>query len=197
MTSPRPPSRGEQTRQRALAAARTLLVTGGPQAFTMRAVAQAASMSLGNLQFHYATHRELMAALLHGELDTCAHRVELALASPSCEDPLATAVDVMLDAQLEADTARLFCVLWSLSIADCGLREELAAFYEAWARRVADALPRFLPEITPREALERARFFVAAMEGASLFRTGVVSTLRPAQERSFHTRLTGLLRGSQ
>jgi len=71
------PSKGERTKQRIVAAALELFREQGYEATTMRAVADAAGVSLGNAYYYFAAKDDLLAAF-YGEV----HEAHVAAAAP-------------------------------------------------------------------------------------------------------------------
>ena len=61
------------TKEAIIAAARSVLVNEGSAAFSVRKVAKAAGISLGNLQYHYASRVDLLGGLL--DADVAAYRM--------------------------------------------------------------------------------------------------------------------------
>src|SRR5512145_172439 len=110
-------ARGASTKLRVLQAARELLVDEGPKAFSLRAVAARAGLSLSNLQFHYRDHATLLRSLLDEELQNGRRLVDAALAkrsSPSdAETGLSLVLGALLDQQRDERTMRLYLSLWS------------------------------------------------------------------------------------
>ena len=167
-------ARGAETKTRIIGAARDLLVRGGPANLTMRGIATEAGIALGNLQYHFATLEILIEALLTGELEAGRRRVEASFAAGGAlakRRPLANVVDVLLDDHDDDALVRLFVGLWSLAAIAPSLRPQLRAFYDAWANLVAEALTA--RSVSRKEALGRARLFLACLEGLALFRSGV------------------------
>ena len=61
------PGKGEQRRQDILACARTLLVEDGYDGFVLREVAARVGVTLGNLQYYFATRDDLLEAVIRAE----------------------------------------------------------------------------------------------------------------------------------
>jgi AcrR family transcriptional regulator len=167
-------ARGAETKARSLDAARELLVRGGAANLTMRGVAAQAGIALGNLQYHFATLELLLEALLTRELEAGQERIRSSFAAGTAASralPLAKIVDVLLGDHDDDALVRLFIGFWSLAAINPSLRPRLRAFYDGWARLVAQAL--VARSVAPKKALRRARLFLACLEGLSLFRSGV------------------------
>jgi len=63
-------AKGSQRRDAIIAAARTILLRDGYAGFTLRDVASAADMSLGNLQYYYPARDDLVAAVINDEMES-------------------------------------------------------------------------------------------------------------------------------
>src|SRR5262245_54446196 len=92
------PSKGERTKQRIVAAALELFREQGYEATTMRAVADAAGVSLGNAYYYFAAKDDLLAAF-YGEV----HDAHVAAAAPRLlrAKGLRERLRAVLDAKLE------------------------------------------------------------------------------------------------
>ena len=95
---PDEPSKGERTKQRIVAAALELFREQGYEATTMRAVADAAGVSLGNAYYYFAAKDDLLAAF-YGEV----HDAHVAAAAPRLlrAKGLRERLRAVLDAKLE------------------------------------------------------------------------------------------------
>src|SRR5262245_11056372 len=77
MTDAAPTTKGERTKQRIVQAALELFRRDGYEATTMRAVSAAASVSLGNAYYYFATKDDLLAAFYQE-----VHEAHVAAATP-------------------------------------------------------------------------------------------------------------------
>jgi AcrR family transcriptional regulator len=68
MSAPRS-RRGEATRTAILGAARSVLVENGLDRFVVREIAGRAGITLGNLQYYFATREDLLEAVIRAEFD--------------------------------------------------------------------------------------------------------------------------------
>jgi AcrR family transcriptional regulator len=68
MSGPRS-ARGEATRASVLDAARAVLVGDGLERFVMREIAARSGITLGNLQYYFATRDDLLEAVIRAEFD--------------------------------------------------------------------------------------------------------------------------------
>lgn len=124
-----PASKGERTKERIVAAALELFRRDGYEATTMRAVAEAAGVSLGNAYYYFASKDQLLAAFYHE-----VHEAHVALAAPvlAAEKTLRARLRGVLLAKLDAIAPyHHFSALMFRTAADP--RSPLNPFHEASA----------------------------------------------------------------
>ncbi|MFF7454277.1 TetR family transcriptional regulator [Kitasatospora sp. NPDC008115] len=175
------------------AAEGVLVAEGGPE-LTMRAVAAAAGVRLGHLQYYFPTHADLVAAVLERVLRRSAERLAPLLApdpwttGPETTDPettdapAAAVVAALLAEQEDARLVRLFAEVWALAARDTAVAGAVRGFYDDYREQVAGFLARRRPELPEEERRARAGVFVMLIEGASLFRSGVAAERTPATD---------------
>ncbi|MEV7618063.1 TetR family transcriptional regulator [Streptomyces sp. NPDC089799] len=188
--------KGEQRRAAVLDAARHVLVTSGGAELTMRAVAQAAGVRLGNLQYYFPSRTELLAALLDSVLAGALERIAGLAPAPGGggADPGAALESVLADHE-DPDLVRLFTEVWAMAAHDADAAAAVTAFYAAYADRVATFIRAHAPDTTPEEARTRAEVFLMLMEGAALFRSGIAGRPAAPTEARLRRVLLGLLEG--
>ena len=124
------------TRERILAAVRTLLARGGPDAVTLDAAAAEAGISKGGLLYHFPTK----AALFLGVLEQMRDRVEADMADRlDRTDP----VDAFLDYATPVDDESAFAVALIAAVhngqaADPQIRQVMIDGFLAWERPLGD-----------------------------------------------------------
>ncbi|MET8701261.1 TetR family transcriptional regulator [Kitasatospora sp. NPDC004723] len=189
-----------ERREALLDAAERVLVAEGGAELTMRAVAAAAGVRLGHLQYYFPTHADLVAAVLERVLRRSAERLAPLLApdtdSEADTDPIDTADTDPIDTADTADTAaavvaallaeqedrrlvRLFTEVWALAARDAAVAGAVRRFYDGYRERVAAFLGRRRPGLSEAERQARAGVFVMLIEGASLFRSGLAGERAP------------------
>ncbi|MBL8754338.1 MAG: TetR family transcriptional regulator [Planctomycetes bacterium] len=113
---PPPPSKGERTKERIVAAALELFRAHGYEATTMRMVAEAAGVSLGNA-YYYFENKDLLLAAFYREV----HEAHLAAARPRLarKRALADRLSAVMTAKLEViEPYHRFSALMFRSAAD-------------------------------------------------------------------------------
>ncbi|MER7708597.1 TetR family transcriptional regulator [Kitasatospora sp. NPDC097605] len=176
-------------------AAEGVLVAGGGAELTMRAVAAAAGVRLGHLQYYFPTHAALVAAVLERVLRRSAERLAPLLApeDPGAADTAEAVVAALLAEQEDARLVRLFAEVWALAAREAAVADAVRGFYDDYRDQVAAFLARRRPELPEAERRARAGVFVMLIEGASLFRSGVAAERAPATDGVLLRTALGLL----
>ncbi len=164
-------SKGKQRTGAILKAAERVLVRHGYHNFTMRAVAAAAQVSVGNLQYYYPTKNSLTKALLeHVALDYTRRLDGPRLhATPEPSEQLRLFLSDMLGDLNRERTTRLFPEIWALANHSRFAAKLTEEMYEV----IRPVLARIIHAINPRLSAERVRllsqFIVASLEGHTIF----------------------------
>ncbi|MFF1905224.1 TetR/AcrR family transcriptional regulator [Kitasatospora sp. NPDC058218] len=192
--------KGEQRRAQLLDAAEELLVTAGGAELSMRAVAAAAGVRLGHLQYYFPTHAALVAAVLERVLDRSAQRLAPLLApagpaggvpgageaadarGPATDSTAEELVRALLAEQEDTRLVRLFAELWALAARDEAVSGAVRAFYAEYRAKVAAFLADRRPDLPEAAVRGRAQVFLMLVEGASLFRSGLAGEREPAAD---------------
>lgn len=191
--------KGEQRRAQLLDAAEELLVTAGGAELSMRAVAAAAGVRLGHLQYYFPTHAALVAAVLERVLDRSAQRLAPLLApagppgapgageaagarGPATDSTTEELVRALLAEQEDTRLVRLFAELWALAARDEAVSGAVRAFYAEYRAKVAAFLADRRPDLPEAAVRGRAQVFLMLVEGASLFRSGLAGEREPAAD---------------
>jgi len=164
-------ARGVDTVGQILNAALGVLVDEGAAAFTLRRIAAASGMKVGNLSHHFP-RKELLVQLLLEQmlnnyekiLDTTVRRTDL-----SAEDRFTRVIEICLDDIGTKRTTRLFTELWALANHNSFIADRVEAFY----RHVHAVIGQFVAELNPGlsgEGVATVSLFISsAMEGTTMF----------------------------
>ncbi|GAB2581329.1 hypothetical protein GCM10027168_12530 [Streptomyces capparidis] len=168
--------KGTERRARLLDTAERILAESGHTALTMRAVATAAGVRLGHLQYYFPSRADLVAAVLARALDRSLQRLAPLLApaadgAPSPE-PL---VRRLLAEQDDPRLVRTFAEVWAMAGRDEAVAEAVHGFYRDYQARVAAFIRSRDPGLPEERCRARAAVFTMLVEGASLFRSGVTA----------------------
>lgn len=162
--------KGAARRAAIIDSAAAILASEGHAALSLRAVAAATGIRLGNLQYYFATRADLVAALLDRQLDAALHRLGDILAPPV---DAGAVVDALLAEQCDRALVAIFYELWAMAAHDEAVAAAVRSFYRRYAELVAGVVVAACPAVGAEAARGRARAFVALLEGASLLRSGV------------------------
>ncbi|GAA2132972.1 hypothetical protein GCM10009760_08580 [Kitasatospora kazusensis] len=130
---PRASAKGEQTRLRLIAAARTLLAGNdelGP--FTTRNVAALGGVTHGMCHYHFQNRTDLLVAVVEDIRPEWILPLEEAVGAPGGFAERAERVLAMLTQPEAADLSRLHSALHWFALNDDRVRESLAAEYRRW-----------------------------------------------------------------
>ncbi|MFD6966812.1 TetR/AcrR family transcriptional regulator [Streptomyces sp. NPDC059979] len=204
-----PTPKGHQRRTALLDAAERILGSSGGAELTMRAVADAAGVRLGHLQYYFPARSDLLAALLDRILTASLTRVAAltdtsgagadadtrAGADTSADAGAEAILDTVLGDHDDLPLVRLFTEVWSMAAHDEEAARAVRAFYAAYAGHVAEFIRGRSPALTSDAATARAEVFVMLMEGSALFRSGITGRPTPPADTLLRRTLLDLLAG--
>jgi AcrR family transcriptional regulator len=163
--------RGDIRRDAILDAARTVFMEQGYSRFTMRKVATATGISLGNLNYHFPRKDDLLNALLErifeayiAEFDRRRHA-----AGESPENQLIAVLEYWIDDLLSRDTTIFFPELWALSNHDPHVAAMTDRLYQGARAPLLALLPQINPALSESEVERLALLMCASMEGLTVF----------------------------
>ncbi|WP_405715211.1 TetR family transcriptional regulator [Streptomyces xanthophaeus] len=173
-------AKGSARRTALLDAAERTLVGGGHGALSLRAVAEAAGVRLGHLQYYFPTRDTLLEAVLDRLLRRSLDRLtEVApgLAPDSTEAvALDRLIELLLAEQNDPELVRVFVELWALAARDEAVAAAVRTFYGHYADLVTGQIRLHLPHLSAGEHRSRAEVFIALLEGSALMRSGIAGT---------------------
>ncbi|GEN98524.1 hypothetical protein NSE01_03570 [Novosphingobium sediminis] len=172
-TGPRPGTyaRGTETVDAILKAAHDVLIEEGASAFTIRRIASASGMKVGNVSYHFPRKELLIKIMLDELLDSYDKLLESEVRQPgiSPEDRLRLIVKLCLDDIAGKRTTRLFTELWALANHNAFVADRVRVFYQ----RVHDFIGEVVTELNPALSAEDVRtlalYISASMEGTTPF----------------------------
>lgn len=164
-------ARGQDGVEQILRAALTIMVEKGFRAVTMRAVATACGMKLGNITYYFPTRDELIRALFdavissYEESFTAISHEEGA----SAEERFERVIKLTLEDITTKKTTRFFPEIWALANHDPFVSERVDDVYRR-ARAVLNELIAELNPALPDDERETVALFISAsMEGTTMF----------------------------
>lgn len=176
--------KGALKRTALLDAAEEILLASGYAELSMRAVATAAGVRLGHLQYYFPNRADLVGAVLARVLNRSLDRLQPLLAVESAAGPTGPAevVRTLLAEQEDPQSVRLFTELWALAAHDETVAEAVRGFYGDYRDQVSAFLHRFRPDLPEEVCRSRAVVFTMLMEGAALFRSGIAAHRTPTTD---------------
>jgi AcrR family transcriptional regulator len=156
-----------------LQAARALLAAEGYAGLSMRRVAQAAGMSLSNVQHYYGSKDLLLEALLLTTMDGFQARMDdiaAAMSERSQVERFLSTVDMFLEEITDPVTHALFFELWALASRNAFASGLMDTMLGRERKTVYKLIRGLNPAISDDETMQRAILMVAQVEGLMLFR---------------------------
>lgn len=182
---PRPGyARSADTIELILEAALELWIQEGYRALTLRRIASACGLTVGNLTYHFPNKEALIQELLEAVLYAYQTSYDETRNDPtlSAEEKLTTAVRMTLEDIQSQKTTRLFLELWALSNHDPFIAEQVDRFYAKSRHTLGLLVAELNPRLSPEECAAVALFMSCAIEGSTPF-AGYRKPFGPAMPR--------------
>jgi len=164
-------SRGTETVDAILKAALAVLIEEGAAAFTIRRIAAACGMKVGNVSYHFPRKELLVQVLLDELLVSYGTLLDERVRQPglSAEERLRLVILICLEDIAGKRTTRLFTELWALANHNDFIAERVQTFYQS----VHDVIGLYVAELNPAlsddEVHTVALYISACMEGSTPF----------------------------
>lgn len=164
-------ARGTETVDAILKAALSVLIDEGATAFSIRRIAAACDMKVGNVSYHFPRKEMLVHVLLDELVDSYDAKLERSVRQPdiSAEERLRMVIIMCLDDISSKRTTHLFTELWALANHNDFIADRVRAFY----RKVHDVIGEYVHALNPAldadEVQTLALFISASMEGTTPF----------------------------
>jgi AcrR family transcriptional regulator len=177
--------RGHETRELILHAALGILVEQGYRAMSMRRIAAACDMRLGNLTYHFPCREDLVRALLDAVISAYEVEFERIVHMPGLppEVRLAAICRLVLEDIRTKKTTRVFPELWALSNHDPFVLERVQELYARARLPLLEIIAEMRPDLSTDQREDLALFISASMEGLTIF---------AGFEKPFEPRMPGL-----
>ena len=164
-------AKGHETREQILHAALGILVEEGFRAMSMRRVAAACDMKLGNLTYHFPTREDLVRELLDAVISS--YEVEFAsivhMPGIPPEERLAEICGLVLEDIRNRKTTRFFPEIWALSNHDPFVFERTHELYARARAPLVEIVAEMRPDLGAQDCEDLALFISASMEGSTVF----------------------------
>jgi AcrR family transcriptional regulator len=163
--------RGTETVDAILKAALSVLLDEGAAAFTIRRIAAACGMKVGNVSYHFPRKEMLIQVLLDDLFNSYDVKLELSVRQPnlSPEERLQTVIRMCLDDICSKRTTRLFTELWALANHNDFIAERVRIFYSSVQDVIGEHVAALNPALSADEVRTVSLFISASMEGTTPF----------------------------
>ncbi len=163
--------KGRRKAEHILDQAAGVLTRDGYSRFSLRQVAKAAGVTLGNLQYYFPTKSELVEAMLDhvitGYLEEFNELMAEVEGGP--DEQLAAVLSHVIRDLTNPRTTVLFPELWSMANHDPAVEQSIEAMYESYRRIVAGLIPKINPRLTEGQVRLLTIFITSAIEGHTPF----------------------------
>jgi AcrR family transcriptional regulator len=170
---PRPGTyaRGTETVDAILKAAHSVLIGEGASAFTIRRIATASGMKVGNVSYHFPRKEMLIKIMLDELLDSYDKLLESKVRQPNigAEERLRTMIVICLEDIASKRTTRLFTELWALGNHNSFIADRVRVFYQRVHDFIGEAVAALNPALSPDAVHTVALYISASMEGSTPF----------------------------
>ena len=163
--------KGRRTAAHILEQSTQVLMRDGYSQFSLRRVAQAAGVTLGNLQYYFPTKPVLVEAMLvhviEGYIDTFDGLMAEVEGRP--EEQLTAVLTYVIRDLTSPQTTVLFPELWSMANHEPAVQQYVEDLYESYRRIVAGLIARINPRLSPGQVRLLTIFITASIEGHTPF----------------------------
>ncbi|MEU2030990.1 TetR/AcrR family transcriptional regulator [Nocardia amamiensis] len=174
-------TKGTQRRSDLLDTAERILIESGHGELTMRAVASAAEIRLGHLQYYFPNRGDLVTAVLNRALEQSLQRLTPLL---TAGHPVADLIRMLLAEQDDPRLVRVYTEVWALAARDESIAEAVRGFYQIYQTEVTQVIRTRNPTVPEDICRTNARLFTMLIEGAALFRSGIADHADPATDNA-------------
>ena len=164
-------ARGTESVDQILRAALNVLIDEGAAAFSVRRIAAACGMQVGNVSYHFPRKEMLIQVLLDEIMETYEAKLDLDVRLPqfSDEERLRTLITMCLEDICTKRTTRLFTELWALANQNELVADRVTSFYAKVHAVIGDHIRPLNPALDVDEVHTAALFISTSMEGTTPF----------------------------
>ncbi len=163
--------KGQQTSLLILLAAEKLITDQGYHNFSLRKIAEAANITLGNLQYYFPNKDNLIKAMLDNCIQRYLNQFE-ALRHEAEQDPetqFKAIIKVVISDLNKKTTTYFFPEVWSLANHNDHADEFMDQMYERYRLTLIDVMRQLNPALDEEQLRRLALFVTASMEGHTMF----------------------------
>ena len=164
-------ARGTETVDAILKAALSVLIDEGAAAFTIRRIASACDMKVGNVSYHFPRKEMLIHVMLDDIVESYDAKLEHSVRRPdlSAEERLRIVIIMWLDDISSKRTSNLFTELWALANQNDFIADKLKFFYQKVHGLISLYVRELNPSLNDEDVRILALFIITSMEGTTPF----------------------------
>ncbi|MEM1020306.1 MAG: TetR/AcrR family transcriptional regulator [Sphingomonadales bacterium] len=164
-------ARGQESIEMILREAQSLLINEGYRAISLRKIAAACNMKVGNVTYYFSTKDKLIQEMLDATMQSyIAAFGEISdNAAMTAEEKLTALITLVLDDIETKKTTRLFPELWALANFDPFVADLVESVYEIERTIFRSVLKDLNPALTDEERETLCLFLSASLEGQTMF----------------------------
>lgn len=193
-------SKGQERIEQILSSARDILIDHGYSGLSMRKIATAAGITIGNLHYYYPSKKDLLADLLDHVINgyLMAFGNARAAAGSSALNQFVALISFIIDDLNTHETTNFFPELWALSNHDEQAAERMHELYRKARLDINDLIATINPELSDQQREEVGLFISASLEGLTPFAgngkpwAGNLENIKRIAIKSFVDMITGI-----
>lgn len=162
-------SKGKNRINDILDAAHQLLIDAGYHNFSMRKVADAAGIKLGNLQYYFPSKNVLVSAMLDKTIQVYLDEFDEIRTQGSPVEQFHSLLKHVISDLTTRQTTQFFPELWSLSNHEEEITVHMDQMYAKYRSTLGDIITDMNPELSPKQVEKLALFISASVEGHTVF----------------------------
>ena len=157
------------TKHKIVAAARQILMSDGYRSLSMRRVAAACGMSVGNLTYHFPTADSLLVAVIQNMLDGYGEQLKRYQTRGVAEgqDILDQVIEFIIRDAVTSATSSLMIELWAMAKHDPSKAKYVNLAYGMGRQVIKTLILRASPETSPADAEKAAVVLLVFSEGST------------------------------
>ena len=161
--------KGKDSAEKILQAATDLLIDSGYHNFSLRKVADAVGIRLGNLQYYFPSKDSLVEALLDRTIQAYVEDFEKLRKQGTPREQFKAIVREVLTDLGTRETTLFFPELWSLSNHEDNIMRLMDGMYAKYRKVLCEVITDLNPRLSPPQVKRLALFISCSMEGHTVF----------------------------
>jgi len=157
------------TKQKIVNAAGQILVSEGHRSLSMRRVAAACGISVGNLTYHFPTADRLLVAVIQNMLDGYGEQLKRyeTLGAPEGQDILDQVIEFIIRDAVTSTTSSLMIELWAMAKHDASKAKYVNMAYEMGSQVIKTLILQVSPATSEAVAQKAAVTMLVFSEGST------------------------------